>query len=88
MVLSPDKEKKPNPNITTIYLEGGYENEVMFETTLEDFPSSEGFVQYFNTLNEYTTSQCKILLNSPGNKKFIQDYKDHKFDLILFDYGK
>ncbi|CAH0388801.1 unnamed protein product [Bemisia tabaci] len=87
VVLSPDKEKKPNPNITTIYLEGGYENEVMFETTLEDFPSSEGFVQYFNMLNEYTTSQCKILLNSPGNKKFIQDYKDHKFDLILFDYG-
>nr|XP_018904950.1 PREDICTED: UDP-glucuronosyltransferase 2B14-like [Bemisia tabaci] len=87
VVLSPDKEKESNPNITTIYLEGGYADEPLFEATLEDIQPSESFVGSFSLLNDYSSSQCQILLNSPGNKKFRRDYKDHKFDLILVDYG-
>lgn len=87
VVLSPDREKRAIRNITTIYLEGGYDDK-LFNINLEEMPSSEGLLDYFRMYTEFSTATCQTLLFSSGNKKFHRDHRDHKFDLILFDIGK
>nr|QPA18403.1 UDP-gluconosyltransferase [Trialeurodes vaporariorum] len=86
VILSPDPEKQKNDNITIIHLEGGFDMEC-FKTGLEEMPPSENVITLMNLMFDNSIEACELLLFSEGNKRFLREYKNHKFDIIVIDAG-
>nr|XP_018907242.1 PREDICTED: UDP-glucuronosyltransferase 2B13-like isoform X2 [Bemisia tabaci] len=89
VVLSAD-ELRSSPNVTSIYLEGGYAalRKARPSNTLEDFKyssSTESFIRSTKWILKFSVVGCRSLLFSEGNKQFYKRYKNATFDLIIAD---
>nr|QPA18406.1 UDP-gluconosyltransferase [Trialeurodes vaporariorum] len=50
-------------------------------------PESEDVISFTKLMFEFTIDSCERLLFSEGNKRFLKEYKNHKFDIIIADTG-
>nr|XP_018905849.1 PREDICTED: UDP-glucuronosyltransferase 2B13-like [Bemisia tabaci]XP_018905858.1 PREDICTED: UDP-glucuronosyltransferase 2B13-like [Bemisia tabaci]XP_018905867.1 PREDICTED: UDP-glucuronosyltransferase 2B13-like [Bemisia tabaci] len=85
VALTPESKTSSHPNVTSVYLEGGYDEKVLFEQDLDSIPPIEEPTAMMDFLFNWLADMCRTLLLSPGNKRFMTDYADSHFDLILTD---
>lgn len=80
-ILTTDRMKSKNPNITEIYLENSYEENINFVES-RDFGSMK---LYYEGLRA-TMRRLETQFNQPEVRDLIENHENYKFDVIILEY--
>lgn len=83
-VFTPDKEKKPVPNLREIYIEGVYED-LHEDVDYQSFAQLNQ-MQMVEELFDWGLTTCRMTLNTNGARQLLELAKTETFDLVITDF--
>uniref|UniRef100_A0A182UXE3 UDP-glycosyltransferases domain-containing protein n=1 Tax=Anopheles merus TaxID=30066 RepID=A0A182UXE3_ANOME len=87
IVVSPDVERKPPPNVTYIHLEKTYDTIHEGATAIDFYEMGQsGILESMRIFYDYAISMCIGILGSEGYQTIMNYPRDTKFDLVLYDF--
>uniref|UniRef100_A0A182II97 UDP-glycosyltransferases domain-containing protein n=1 Tax=Anopheles arabiensis TaxID=7173 RepID=A0A182II97_ANOAR len=87
IVVSPDVERKPPPNVTYIHLEKTYDTIHEGATAIDFYEMGQSSIlESMRIFYDYAISMCIGILGSEGYQTIMNYPRDTKFDLVLYDF--